>query len=94
MIEFNVPGNGLTYINLKNTRLYIKVGIKRFDGTPVTAADKVWFVNIPLSSIFRQCDVSLNQKIISPEISCLYPYKAYFDIITGYGEDAKETQMQ
>ena len=93
-IEFNVPGNGLNYIDLQSTKLYIKVRILRPDGSPVAHTDIVGFVNTPLSSLFRQADVSLNQQIISPGIGTNYGYKSYCDILLRNAEDAKETQIQ
>lgn len=93
-IEFNVPGNGMNYIDLKKSKILIKARILRGDGTKVVANDKVGFVNIPLYALFRQCDVSLQQTIISPGISTNYPYKAIFDILMNHAEDAKESQCQ
>ena len=94
VIEFSVPGTGLNYIDLKRTKLYMKVRITRFDGAPVTNADLVGFVNAPLMSLIKQCDVSLNQTIISPDVSNLYSYRAMLQMLTQISEDAKESQCQ
>ena len=93
-IDFNVPGNGLNYIDLKSTKLYIKVRILRPDGTKVMASDKVGFINTPLSSLFRQADVCLNQQVISPGIGTNYGYKGHCDLLLRNSEDAKESQLQ
>lgn len=93
-IEFSVPGHGLNYIDLKSTKLYIKVRILRPDGSPVQPSDTVGLINTPLSSIFRQVDVSLNQQVISPGIGTNYGYKGYFDLLLRNAEDAKQSQLQ
>ena len=36
----------------------------------------------------------LNQKVISPDVSISYPYKAMMDILLHYGHDVKESELQ
>ena len=103
-LEFNVPGNSTKYIDLKNTRLKIKCKILQANGSNlpssvagegklVPEAAKVGPVNLFLQSLWRQVDVSLQQKVISPEVATRYAYKAYLDTILGYGTDAKRSQL-
>ena len=75
-IEFNVSPTSLEYIDLKRTRLHIKARILKTDGSLVTPDDKVAFINQHLSSLFKQCDVSLQNINISPTISTFYAQKA------------------
>jgi hypothetical protein len=49
-IEFHIPGTSDKYIDLKKTRLYVKVRILKADGTPVDANSKVTFINLTLQS--------------------------------------------
>lgn len=93
-IEFNVSPTSLEYIDLKNTRLHIKARILRNDGSMVTPEDKVAFVNQPLSSLFKQCDVSLQNINISPTISTFYAQKAYLDTLLIQSDNSKESQLQ
>ena len=91
-LEFNVSGNSTKYIDLKNTRLKIKFRIvlangktvpsMRPDGNkPVPDIAKVGPVNLFLQSMWRQVDVSVQQQLISPNISTNYPYKAYLETV-------------
>ena len=68
-IEFNVPGMATDYINLKKSKLHVKSKITKEDGTVVASVeDAVGLVNLSLRSLFRQADVTLQQKNISPDI--------------------------
>ena len=103
-IEFHVPGNGSKYMDLKNTKLKIKAKIVKADGSnlpssnpgegkPIPDIAKVGPVNLLLQSLWRQIDISLQQKIISPEVATRYPYKAYIETLLGFGDDPKESQL-
>ena len=50
-------------------------------------------VNLFLQSLWRQVGVSLQQKVISPEVATRCAYQAYLDTILGYGTDAKRSQL-
>ena len=90
-IEFNVTSTGSNYINLKKSRLQIKCKIVKLDGSDAPAVDKVAPVNLTLSALWRQVDVLLQQKIISPDIGTAYPYKALLDVLLKNKDD---TQLQ
>lgn len=60
----------------------------------IPPASKVAFVNMPLQTMWRQVDVSLQQQVVSPNISTLYPYKAMFKTLLGYGGEALDSQLQ
>lgn len=92
VIEFSIPGTGTEYINLKKSRLHVKAKIVKADGSTVVDTDKVTFVN-HMSSFFRQTDVMLNQKLISPDVSVNYAYKTLIDVLLNFGHDAKESQL-
>ena len=78
-IEFNLPGTSMTYIDLKNVLLYVKLKIVKGDGTSIIeSSDSVGLINNPLHSIFSQIDVNLQQHPTS-EVGTNYPYKAYLD---------------
>ena len=93
-IEFNIPGSGMDYLDLKKTRLHVKARILRPDGNPVTEQDQTSFINLPLATMFRQCDCAIQQIVITPSISTNYPYKAMIDALINNAEDSKETQLQ
>ena len=104
-IEFNIPGTSLDYINLAKTRLQVTYVITKADGTPIVderdgngkpidTSDQVGPVNLTLHSIFRQIDLSLNQKIVSPDVGVNYPYKAMIDFLLGTTSDMINSQGQ
>ena len=77
-IEFNVPGTSMTYIDLKDVFLRIKLKLVKADGTDMKTTDNVGLINNPLHSIFSQVDVNVQQHPTS-EIGTNYPFKAYLD---------------
>ena len=91
-LEFNISGKTTDYIDLKNTRLALKIRIMK-KGTKVVAVNKVGLINLPLQSMWRQVDVEIQQQLISTT-GTSYPYKAYLDILLNYGASAKVSQFQ
>ena len=86
-IEFNLSGNSTAYVDLQSTRLRIKARIVKEDSSPVGEEDNVSFVNNTLHSLFNQCDISVQQKVITPNVSTNYPYKAIFDVLLSNAEE-------
>lgn len=102
-IEFNIPGTSLDYINLAKTRLKVTYCITKENGDPIKderdgagdpTADQVGPINLTLHSIFRQIDLSLNQKIVSPDVGVNYPYKAILDLYLKTSSDMLDSQGQ
>ena len=91
-IEFNISGTSSDYVLLSKTRLHLKVRLLKEDGTYVTANDNVALVNLS-HSLFRQCDISLNQKLVTSSVGVNYPYKAIFDVLIGYNHDVKDSLL-
>ena len=104
VIEFNIPGTSVDYVNLAKTKLQVSHAITHADGSPIvdnrvsgvpTAdSDQVGPVNLTLHSIFRQIDLSLNQKIVSPDVGVNYPYKAMIDLLLNSSSDMIESQAE
>ena len=94
IIEFVIPGTSAEYIDLKRTRLKVKARILMSDGTAIKPDNHVGLVNLSLSSLFRQVDVLLQDKIVSSELNICYPYKALIDVLLHYGFDLKEGELQ
>jgi len=79
-IVFNI--NSTTdYINLKKTKLYLKVKITKANGDAVGLTDKVAFINMPLHTLFRQVDLELQHQNLTTGVSSCYPYKAMLDTL-------------
>ncbi len=92
-IEFLIENNGHSFIDLKQTRLQIKCKIIKPNGDPVTATDRVAFVNLPLQSLWRNIEVYLQNRLVSSADN-MYPFKATTDVLLNYSEDSKESQLQ
>ena len=71
-IEFNLSGNSAAYVDLQNTRLRVKARIVTEDSRRVTENDNVAFVYNTLHSLFTQGDISVQQKVITPNVSTNY----------------------
>ena len=94
-IEFNIPATNMRYVDLYNTKLALKVRIVKGNNQPIEKDDHVALVDNALSSLFSQCDVSIQQKNITPNVSTNYPYKSFFDTLmdTERGRYEKESQL-
>ena len=64
------------------------------NGKPTAESDQVGPVNFTLHSIFRQIDLSLNQKIVSADVGVNYPYKAMIDLLLQLNSDMLNSQAQ
>ncbi len=91
-LEFNVAAQSSAYIDLKKSQLRIKLRIINQDDTPITEAEKVGLVNLPLHSLFSQIDVALQQTPIS-QLGVNYPYKAYIDTILNTNETVQQNYL-
>ncbi len=93
-VEFNIPGHSTSYIDLKKTRIHIKLRLVKGDGKPVSAENSVGLVNLSLQSMWSQVDVSLQNQVVSPSIANNYGYKSMIDVLLHNEEDPKLTQLQ
>ena len=105
VIEFNIPGTSMDYINLSKSRLHIKYIItdekdvpitdkKPSAGQPTQESHQVAPVNFTLHSIFRQIDISLNQKIVSADVGVNHPYKAMIHMLLSSNTDKIQSEGQ
>lgn len=79
-LEFNIPGQTSTYLDLKRSVLNLKLQIVKENGSVVDPSEVVGPINLPLHTIFSQVDVSLQQTPLS-HTGINYPYKAYIDTV-------------
>ncbi|KAI8499056.1 hypothetical protein Bbelb_235090 [Branchiostoma belcheri] len=91
-IEFDIQGAGEEYTDLSQTQLYVGAKIVCANGDDLPDGEKVGPTNLWLHSLFQQIDVSLGNKIVTDSTNT-YPYRAYFENLLNYGEDAKQTQL-
>lgn len=93
VVEFVVSGqNGLELLDFRNSLIYAKVKITKADGSAIAQDEDVAPVNLFLSSLFSQVDVTLQGKNIVSTTSH-YPYKAYIDALLKNGRETKATQL-
>lgn len=97
-ITFNVESEGF-FIDLYNTKLYVELAITELDpitglSKPIGATSNVCLINLPLSSLFRRVDLSLNSVNISSSIGELYWHKAYIDsLMFSTKEEVRELEV-
>ena len=92
IIDFTLTSNGSHYIDLKRTKLCVRCKVTKGDKTDIEIDENVTFINNPLSSLFSQVDVYLQQKQVSSTGN--YPYHAYFHNVLNYGSEALKSQLQ
>ena len=80
-LEFDIPGNSASYVDLNRTRLRVGLRIVNGEGKALISGDKVCLANLGLQSLFRQVDIELNQRLVTATVGSYYPYKAYLDAI-------------
>ena len=79
-IEFHVTPQSTGYLDLKQSRVNVKIKVTMDDGSPVTQDHVVALVNLPLHSIFSSLECDLQHMPVS-QIGTNYPYKAYIDTL-------------
>lgn len=93
VLEFNIPNNGTEYLDLKDTRLKLTLQILDSQGVFVTNQE-VGLINMPAVSIFRQMDLSLQQKTVTTSIGGNYAYKAMIDTLLETGYETQRTHLR
>jgi len=92
-VEFVISGqNGMEYIDMKNTLVYVKDKIKKCDGTDIAVDENIASVNLLFHALFNQVDVALQGKTVVSTTK-YYAYKAYIQTLLKYGSDAKSSQL-
>jgi hypothetical protein len=93
-VEFDVPGVGENYYDLANSYVYFVTSISTNHLTDGTSVKKVNVapVNLFLHSMFSQLDITLGDETITQSTN-LYPYRAMFETLLNYSQDAKESYL-
>lgn len=93
-VEFNVTPSANEYLDLAHCMLYVKCKIVASNGSDITEAAKadVGPVNNLLHSMWSQCDVLLNNKLVS-QSGHAYHYRAYLSNLLNYGMEAKDGHL-
>ena len=80
VIEFNIDGSSTSYLDLRQTLLYVKLKIIKNDGADIVKDELVGLTNVPLHTLFSQVDLKIQQHPVS-EIGNNYAYKGYLDTL-------------
>lgn len=92
-IEFTISGqNGMEYVDLKQSKLYVKVKIVHGNGSKLSGIEFVGPTNLLAGSLFSQVDVTLQGKSVTSTTNH-YPYKCMFETLLSYGSEAKTSQL-
>ncbi|XP_067653368.1 uncharacterized protein F54H12.2-like [Haliotis asinina] len=92
-LEFHVSNSGADYIDLKRTRLHVKVKVTQADGTtPLAEDENVAPINLFMSALFSQTTVYLQNQLVS-STNNHYAYKSMMKALLGYDAEAKSTQL-
>ena len=96
MLEFELLGDRDNFIDLQRTRLEIvlrlvqnNVNILRTHATDARLRDTPYLVISPLSSLFSECTLSLNDEKISTT-NANFAHKSFIETEVSHGKDAKK----
>ena len=70
---FGISSITTIYTDLENTLMQVKVRVTHADGSDLTEDVQIALVNLELSSLFSQVDVSLNQKKMMTSVGSNHP---------------------
>ncbi len=82
------------YVDLSKTILFVEGKVVKADGTNLSGDEQANIapVNNFLHSLFKQVDVYLNGKQVTPAMGT-YAYRAYLETLLNYDVSAKESQL-
>ena len=92
-VEFNVnAGSSLDYVDLKNSRLYVKLKVLHADGTSLAENEKVGPINLLLQSLWTHVEVALQGKVVASS-NAYYGYNAYIQALLKSSGDEKVSKL-
>lgn len=92
-IQFDIPGNSTTYINLQETEFLVTARLIKEDDTDIKSTDKIGPVNNFLHSLFQQLEIYMNNTCVE-NTNNTYAYRAYLEDSLNYSKEFKETFLQ
>ena len=90
--EFEIK-NAEHYIELNKTEVEVKLRIKKGDGNDLVAADKVGLINYPITTLFKDVEITLNEQTITSG-SSNYADRAIMEVLLTYNKDAVNSWLQ
>ena len=92
-VHFSLGGDSSHYIDLKRTRLYVKLKLVHEDGTNVEKSEVVAPINLILHSLWSQVEVKVSGKTVSLSNNC-YGYKSYIQSLLKTSDSAKTSHFR
>ncbi|XP_041379466.1 uncharacterized protein F54H12.2-like [Gigantopelta aegis] len=92
-VEFQIANSGIDYVDLKRSRLHVKLKVSHSDGTVLGKDEQVAPVNLFMQALWSQVAVYLQGQLVS-SANNHYPYKAYIQTLLNYGAETKQSQLQ
>ena len=92
-IQFQISGNATQYVDLSRTELYMKLRVKKKDGTDFTGDESGLPINNIFHTMWATCDIKLNKVCVSTSGNN-YMYKAYIENLLNYNYNAQKYQLQ
>lgn len=92
--EFIIPGSNDEYIDVNDIQLYVLAKVTKADGKDIKSVDdKVALNNLPISTLFQDAYLSIEDKQIEGGQMC-YPYLGYFNTVMQYTPAAQKSHMR
>jgi hypothetical protein len=94
VLEFLIQGSGDQYVDLMRTRLYLKCKITGGADGQSDLQDGAKVAPVPnlIASMFAQCDVFLNDKMVTSSNN-LYAYRGYLDTVLNFPQETTNRQL-
>jgi len=92
IIEFQIQGSGDQYIDLARTKLYLKIKVTDNANAALAAGVKVAPLDNTIASLFSQCDIFLNNKLVTSSNN-MYTHRAYIEQVLTYSADTAHNQL-
>ena len=90
-LEFIIPGDGESYLDLSHTLLHLRIQIKKLSNASLTATDEVCPINYILNTLFSECSVYLNDKQVASQVN--YAYRAILESLLLTSKSAQDTLL-
>lgn len=91
---FNIESHADSFLKLSSIYLYAKYKVVKADGTDLAADDDVSLVNNFANSMWRQCQISLNNNEWNGANAVMSNYKSYLETILSYEDSARDTHLK
>jgi hypothetical protein len=96
--EFNIFPQGMTYIDLPQSRLHIKARIldeagQRLVGADDAAKRQTAYANLPVAAMFSRIDISLDGIPLSDLSNSYSNYKGYLETMLSYSNEAFDRNL-